>query len=110
MAHDCTPLPDDLLEFVQTARWTYAKTMPLWPHEYIVRERVDEGPFVRLVEHIRAHGYEGRFYHKPITYYDAEGMVYWTMGAPVEETVIVNRCREDATYEYRLKHGTLPGI
>mgnify|MGYP000943804275 CR=1 FL=1 len=89
-------------------RWTYAKTMPLWPHEYIVRERVDEGLFVRLVEHIRAHGYEGHFYRKPITYYDADGMVYWTMGAPVEETVIVNRCREDATFEYRLEHGTLP--
>ena len=35
-------------------------------------------------------------------------MVYWTMGAAIEETTIVNRCKKEQTYEYRLKHGTLP--
>jgi hypothetical protein len=50
-------LPPDLRTFVRTETWTYAKTMPEWPHEYIVRERVDESLFVRLVEHIRVHGY-----------------------------------------------------
>jgi hypothetical protein len=82
--------------------------MPTWPHEYIVRERVDAALFVGLVEHIRAHGYEGKFYTKPITYFDEDGMVYWTMGAPVEETIIVNRCTKEQTYAYRLEHGTLP--
>jgi hypothetical protein len=27
----------------------------------------------------------------------------------VEEEEIINRCRNDQTYEYRLGHGTLPG-
>jgi hypothetical protein len=35
-------------------------------------------------------------------------MVYWTMGAPIDETIIVNRCTEEQTYEYRLRNGTLP--
>jgi hypothetical protein len=43
-----------------------------------------------------------------ITYYDEDGLVYWTMGAPVEETTIINRCRKEQTYEYRLAHDDLP--
>jgi hypothetical protein len=65
--------------------------------------------FVQLVRHIRAFGYEGKFYHQTYTYFEADGLVYWTMGAPIEETIIVNRCPKEQTYEYRLEHGTLPG-
>ena len=107
--NDPVPFPHDLKEFINSVKWTFAKTYAeTWPHEYIVRERVDEGHFVDLVHHIRAHGYEASFYRKPITYFDEDGLVYWTMGEPVEVTTIINRCRTDQTYEYRLKHGTLP--
>lgn len=82
--------------------------MPEWPHEYLVRGRVDERLFVQLVRHIRLNGYEGKFYQKNITYFDEVGMVYWTMGEPLEETAIVNRCRKEDSYEYRLVKGTLP--
>jgi len=104
---DSVALPDDLSAFIASSHWTFAKTMPQWPHEYIVRGRVDEQLFVRLVCHIRANGYEGKFYRKSITYYDADGMVYWTMGEPLEETIIINRCKEEDTYERRLRKGTL---
>jgi hypothetical protein len=73
-----------------------------------VRDRVDEDLFIQLVRHIRENGYEGNFYTKRITYFDEDGMVYWTMGAPIEGTIIVNRCTNEQTYEYRLKHGILP--
>ena len=101
-------MSDALREFIDSSQWTFAKTMPEWPHEYIVRERVDENLFVQLVRHIRACGYEGNFYRKSITYYDDGGLVYWTMGAPIEETTIINRCRKEDTYGYRLLNGTLP--
>jgi len=100
--------PSELRTFASEQTWTFAKTMPEWPHEYIVRDRVDEGLFVRLVEHIRAYGYEGRFYQRVITYYEEAGLVYWTMGAPLAETIIINRCRREDTYEERLRRGTLP--
>ena len=100
--------PNELNEFVNQEKWTYAKTMPKWPHEYIVRERVDDALFAKLVKHIRANGYEGKFYSKSITYYDEDDMVYWTMGAPIEETIIINRCKKENTYENRLKDETLP--
>ena len=54
------------------------------------------------------HSYEGRFYRLTITYFDECDMVYWTMGAPLADTTIVNRCRKEQTYEYRLAHNLLP--
>jgi hypothetical protein len=103
--------PEDLQGFVTEQKWTFAKTYALtWPHEYIVRGRVEEDLFIRLVEHIRTHGHEGSFYSKRITYFDEDGTVYWTMGAPVDETIIINRCKIEESYEYRLQHGTLPRL
>ena len=100
--------PPHIKEFINQTKWTYARTMPLWPHEYIVRSRVDESLFVEMVKHIRAHGYQGFFYKRPITYFDEDGMTYWTMGEPLDKTEIINRCPKENTYEERLKAGTLP--
>lgn len=97
-----------LQEFIDSTQWIYARTMPEWPHEYIVRERVDEKFFVTLVRHIWEHGYEGKFYRKSIIYYDDRDMIYRTMGEPIEKTTIINRCKEEDTYECRLLKGTLP--
>jgi hypothetical protein len=98
----------DLRRFVDAERWTSAKTMSAWPHEYLVRERVDAGLFEQVVKHIRANGYEGHFYSRKITYYEEEGLLYWTMGAPLEETIIINRCRKEDSFEVRSANGTLP--
>ena len=100
--------PDTLQRFVSLSRWTFARTMPDWPHEYLVRQNVDEALFVRLVEHIRTQGYVGRFYGRSITYFDSDGLTYWTMGAPIVQTTIVNRCRKEDTFEARLAEGRLP--
>ena len=53
-------------------------------------------------------GTSGHFYRKKITYYEEAGFVYWTMGAALEETVIINRCRKEDSFEARSKNGTLP--
>lgn len=99
----------ELKDFIKNSKWVFAKTYAAtWPHHYIVRDRVDEALFIKLVEHIRQFGYEGRFYSKNYTYFEEDGYVYWTMGAPIEETTIINRCTRENTYEYRLKMGTLP--
>jgi hypothetical protein len=109
--------PSDIKHFVENTNWIFAKTYAsTWPHYYIVKEQVDGNLFLKLVKHIREYGYEGRFYHLKITYYEEEGMVYWTMVPPQghpkwyppEEEDIVNRCPKESTYEYRSEHGTLP--
>jgi hypothetical protein len=108
MNRNAASLPANLHEFIANEKWTFAKTMPKWPHEYIIRERVDESLFEQLVRHIRANGFEGAFYQEKYIYFEANGMLYWTMGAPIEETTIINRCRKENSYECRLKNGTLP--
>ncbi len=102
------PFPASLRQFVESSRWTFAKTIAEWPHEYLVRDRVDEGRFEDLVRHIRSHGFEGRFYQKAITYFAEGGFLYWTMGAPLDSTKIINRCMEADSYENRRLNGTLP--
>jgi hypothetical protein len=102
------PLPEDLKRFVADEQWTYAKTMPAWPHEYLVRDRVDKELFERMVTHIRSNGYEGPFYQKKLVYFEEDGLVYWTMGAPLEETIIINRCRKEDSFECRSANGNLP--
>jgi len=95
--------------FVDQQRWTFAKTYAqTWPHEYLVRDHEDDELFVQLVNHIREFGYKAWFYDRQFTYFDEAGMVYWTMGEPIEKTTIVNRCTREQTYEYRQKHGLLP--
>jgi hypothetical protein len=107
--NESLPLPATLIAFVQASPCTFAKTYAkTWPHEYIVRGKVEEQLFVELVYHIRTHGYRGRFYSVWITFFDHDGMVYWTMDGPIEDTGIINRCRSDQTYEHRLNAGTLP--
>jgi hypothetical protein len=77
---------------IAKSHWKFAKTMPHIPHYYTVRAKAaSDDDFVRLVEFIRSHGYDerwGRYYHR---YLDIDGWKYWTMGAQVESTAIVNR-------------------
>ena len=102
-------LPKTLLSFVDNSDWVFAKTYAkTWPHEYIIRDQVDEDRFVELVRHIRDQGYLGKFYVKDITYLDCSNLVYWTMGESIEETTVINRCRKEQSYEYRLAHNDLP--
>ena len=95
--------------FIQESNWIFAKTYAeTWPHEYIVRDKSNESLFFKFVVHIRTKGYAGKFYSKDITYLDQQDTVYWTMGDPVKETIIINRCKKKQSYEYRLARNDLP--
>jgi len=50
---DVIPFLKPTKDFINDCQWTYAKTMPEWPHEYIVRSKVDQDCFVEMVKHIR---------------------------------------------------------
>lgn len=91
----------DARAYIEVVEWRFAKTMPQWPHEYTVREWREDltAQFVSFVELIRRAGVvkpwpEGiavpRYHH---TYLDVDGWDYWTMGAPVAETTVINRAR-----------------
>jgi hypothetical protein len=53
-------LPKELANFINTEEWTFAKTMPKWSHEYLVRQKVDASLFLKLAAFISENVYEGR--------------------------------------------------
>lgn len=86
-------------EFVSKYPWTFAKTYAEFaPHEYYVKDELDEygqAEFVWFVEYIRDNGFDCKFAGKEYTYFELDGHYYWTMGEPIEETIILNRCNKD---------------
>ena len=73
--------------------WIFAKTMPDNPHEYCLRRRWvgNDDEFAEAVEFIREAGYEAYFEGRPYMQLDVSDHFYWTMGAAVDETTLINR-------------------
>lgn len=53
----------DSMAFVEDRVWTFAKTMPLVPHEYVVRGKngCAEEDWDAFAAYIREHGYKARW-------------------------------------------------
>jgi transcriptional regulator with XRE-family HTH domain len=84
---------DEAREFISQCEWTFAKTMPHAPHEYIVRRKVENDKFVGLVKLIRREGERRTWGRYRNTYLAIDEWSYWTMGAPIPITIIINRAR-----------------
>ena len=82
---------EDGRAFVARAPWRFAKTMSHIPHEYTVRGQTPDDEFNEFVLLIRQVGYKRRFGKTTYTYLNIDGRRYWTMGAPLEATTIINR-------------------
>lgn len=74
-------------------RWIFAKTMPENPHEYTLRKTWDDADFLRVVTFIRRCGYRQKFGKSWYTQLDVDDHFYWTMGAPLPMTILINRKR-----------------
>jgi SAM-dependent methyltransferase len=84
---------NEISALLSAEHWTWAKTMPGVPHEYIVRGRcrMTDAQFdavVRLQRETGTNEVWGR-YNFPYLYVD--GYKYWTMGDPIPDTIILNR-------------------
>ncbi len=83
-------LMKDVAGLLHSNRWIYAKTMPKHPHFYTLRKEWTSG-FTEVAAVIRDHGYPEMFYKKQFIRFDINDMKYWTMGAPLQETILINR-------------------
>jgi hypothetical protein len=80
--------------FIDNSRWKYAKSMPQMPHWYTLRAYApDEAAFERFVMHVRLCGYRERFGKTWYTYLDVDEWKYWTMGSPLDQTILINRAK-----------------
>lgn len=89
---------DELRSMISRCGWTFAKTMPFAPHEYIVKDKcpLTTEEFEYFVSMQREYGVKERWgkYNHPYLYID--DYKYWTMGAPMEETTVINRAKTSA--------------
>jgi hypothetical protein len=83
--------PKTAEQFIARAPWRFAKTMADQPHEYTVRGETADEDFDWFVSYIREHSYRARYGGRFYTYLEVDRWRYWTMGAPVETTTIINR-------------------
>jgi hypothetical protein len=88
-------------EFIARRRWREAVTYrEKAPQEYTIRQWVpglEAGrDFDRFVTYIRRFGYADFYYKIRHLYWAVDEYKYWTMGWPVDETVVINRARVDA--------------
>lgn len=87
--------------YIENVRWRQAKSEK-YPHSYTVREWQPD-TFERAVEIIRKYGVPEHFYNKTYIYLYIGNLKYWTMGFPVNETIIINRAESHTHYGIRNK-------
>jgi hypothetical protein len=78
---------------INSQKWIVARTRPKNPHAYCLRKNFeDEADFERFVLLIRQYGYQIKWRDR-LTYtcLDIEGYRYWSMGFPLNETILINR-------------------
>lgn len=78
--------------FIETNFWKPSRMKET--HAYTVREWQPDKDheFVAMVKIIRAYGKVENFYRNQYTYLYVDGLKYWTMGNPLDETTVINRC------------------
>lgn len=89
-------------ELVSKGNWIFAKTYAnTAPHEYVLRKMYDRAEFDKMIKIIRHCGFMARYDNCEPTIYFIDGEhYYWTMGAPVKKTIVINRALlSDVTLE-----------
>lgn len=97
---------NEVKNFIDRQTWVFAKTYAKFsPHEYIVKMNLpadEQETFIEVVKYIRANGFRLFFGNKAYTYIEVDDKMYWTMGDPIADTYILNRCNiADYTLRYR---------
>ena len=73
-------------------KWIFAKTMTKYPHWYTLKKSwADPLLFEGIVQYIRDNSYTEYFLGKKYQMYLLAGHKYWTMGSPINQTILINR-------------------
>ena len=102
---------EQFLRYVDRVQWRFAKSVPNWPHFYIVEEELaDQEDFRAARLFVRESGRDGTFYDLKVRYFDAGGWTYWSspLAKPFEEQYMLNRCKTAFTYDSLVESGELP--
>jgi hypothetical protein len=94
---DKTLTDSDFVAAAAAFTWTFAKTMPWCPHEYIVRGKTaDDDTYFAMFRAIEARGEWGTWNSTPRQYlHPGDGYYYWKMTDDMRESIIINRAKEN---------------
>src|SRR4051794_26384086 len=91
------PTFEEVSAALLASEWTFAKTMPQWPHWYTLRKHWSQPvDFEAVVQYIRDHGYQEKFYTRTMTRLNVVDYKYWSMGAALNDTILINRAKVDS--------------
>lgn len=83
---------DRCIGFIESSRWTFAKTMANIPHEYTKRDGTKSiAEFEWFITMINKFGERKRFYSKTFKYLTIGKHKYWAMGVNPKERLLINR-------------------
>jgi hypothetical protein len=79
-------------QWLEGQNWIFAKSRAANPHWYCLRRNAgDEATFEQVVEHLREYGSPYVWWGSTYLQYPAGRYAYWSMGASVENTELINR-------------------
>jgi hypothetical protein len=83
---------EDVRRWLESQRWHYARSRPNNPHFYCLRrEADDQETFERIVEYISEYGSPYPWWGAVYDQLPLRDHCYWTMGASIENTELINR-------------------
>jgi SAM-dependent methyltransferase len=82
---------DQCAKILIAQEYTFAKSMPQNPHWYTLRKNWGTNHFEDVVKFIRDNSYTEHFHGRPFKMFKLNGYKYWTMGAPLSDTILINR-------------------
>lgn len=85
----------EFIEFINNAKFVFAKSMASIPHEYTLPKWNDDTLFNKAISFIKENGSEERFYKKTYTYLRMGGKKYWVMPELYGNGELINRCDAD---------------
>ena len=90
-------MKEEIKKFIESNIWKEAKSYAKsFPHEYIVKDYLDDynkNIFEEFVILTREKGVRERFFRTFLYLFLLDGYKYWTMGSPINETIILNRIK-----------------
>ena len=91
---------EEVVSLLDKAEWKFAKTFShKAPHWYALREKWNnDEEFDFLVQWLRDNSVTRYFWRKPFQVFIYKGWRYWTMGAPINETILINKAFDMEQY------------
>jgi hypothetical protein len=83
---------NDLQLALEKCYWRYARTLGRIPHHYTLRKTWKSDEFFdQAVITLRENSVDEMFGRKTFKYCYLGNFKYWTMGSPVERTILINK-------------------